>query len=158
MNRSFENRRSAIVSFVTLIISVFFFVQPATASDDEALHKSWESANQDAKQAFESGNFQDCETHYRTALDYADKLDSSGPKAISSHGLAKLYHKQGKYKEAEPLYKTALAIFDGSSRRRIFYLYSVIQDYADMLTTMGRTQEAQELKNRLKPSTQTQIR
>jgi|GEM_PF-3302088 len=152
------NRLILSIALTALICTLGTALIPANAGDDSARHKSWEATNTEAKQAYEEGKYSESEALYRTALDQAENLESSGPKAISSHGLARVYHKQGKYKEAEPLYKTALAIFDGSSRRRIFYLYSVIEDYADMLTAMGRSQEAQELRGRLKRSAPTTIR
>lgn len=152
------NRLILSIALIALVCTPGTALLPALAADDSARHKSWEATNTEAKQAFEEGKYSESETLYRTALDQAENLESSGPKAISSHGLARVYHKQGRYKEAEPLYKTALAIFDGSSRRRIFYLYSVIEDYADMLAAMGRSQEAQELRGRLKRSAPTTIR
>ena len=61
------------------------------------------------------------------------------------NGLAELYRKQGKYVEAEPLFKRALAIDERALGPQHPHTQTIRANYARLLRTMGREDEAAAL-------------
>jgi tetratricopeptide (TPR) repeat protein len=65
---------------------------------------------------------------------------------MSLNNLALLYDNQGKYSEAEPLYKRALHIWEQSLGSQHPNTQQVRQNYADLLRAMGCDDEAQQIE------------
>jgi tetratricopeptide (TPR) repeat protein len=59
-----------------------------------------------------------------------------------------LYYNQGKYAEAEPLYKRALAISEKALGADHPAVADVLENYASLLRTTGRDSEAEKLEAR----------
>lgn len=71
----------------------------------------WQDYQESAKSAFGSGDYVEAERLWSLAVAEAEKLGTEDPRRLRSLvDLAKLYHAQCKYPEAEPLLKTALEI------------------------------------------------
>ena len=71
----------------------------------------WESNNAAGVKAFQQGRYADAEKLFLAALEEAEGFGPDDPRlATSLNNLAGLYDNQGKYAEAEPLYKRSLAI------------------------------------------------
>ncbi len=70
--------------------------------------------------------------------------------ARSLNNLAGLYHAQGKYAEAEPLYKRALAIWEKALGPEHPDVATSLENYADLLRKTGRVSEAKEMEARAK--------
>jgi tetratricopeptide (TPR) repeat protein len=68
--------------------------------------------------------------------------------AQSLNNLARLYYEQGKYAEAEPLYKRSLAIVEKALGYKHPNLFTVLMNYADLLRKMSRGAEAAKLEAR----------
>ena len=68
--------------------------------------------------------------------------------ARSLNNLAGLYRAQGKYAEAEPLYRRALAIDEKALGPEHPDVARTLGNYADLLREIGRTVEAEELEER----------
>ncbi|MCZ6453622.1 MAG: tetratricopeptide repeat protein, partial [Alphaproteobacteria bacterium] len=68
--------------------------------------------------------------------------------ATNLNNLAGLYREQGKYADAEPLYKRALAILDKTPGPEHPNLTAGLENYAAVLRKTGRTLEADNLENR----------
>jgi tetratricopeptide (TPR) repeat protein len=68
--------------------------------------------------------------------------------AITLHNLARLYHHQARYTEAEPLYRRCLAIEEktiGPEHRRVA---TTLNNLAELLGSTNRVQEADTLRDR----------
>ncbi len=70
--------------------------------------------------------------------------------ATSLNNLAELYHAQGKYPEAEPLYQRALAIWEKALGPEHPNVATVLENYAALLRQMNRNSEAAEMEARVK--------
>ena len=64
------------------------------------------------------------------------------------NNLARLYHAQGKYDQAEPLYKRALAIREKALRPDHPDVAAVLENYAALLKATNRPAEADKLQQR----------
>ena len=64
-------------------------------------------------EAYEQGNYTEAEKLFVAALKEAEKFGPQDPRlATSLNNLANLYNTQGKYGEADPLYKRSLEIWE----------------------------------------------
>ena len=71
----------------------------------------WDRYNTAGGQAYEQGNYAEAEKQWSAALPEAEKFGPQDPRlATSLNNLAALYRAQGKYAQAEPLYRRSLAI------------------------------------------------
>ena len=70
--------------------------------------------------------------------------------AISLNNLAVLYSNQGKYNDAEPLYKRSLAIDEKALGPEHPKVATCLKNYAVLLRKMGRGAEAEPLEARAK--------
>ncbi len=70
--------------------------------------------------------------------------------ATSLNNLAFLYDAQGKYAEADPLYKRALAIRENALGPEHPSVATSLENYADLLRKTGRDAEATEMDARAK--------
>jgi Tfp pilus assembly protein PilF len=81
---------------------------PSCAGDEGP---TWEEQIAAGHQAFELGDYPEAESQLEPALETAEAFGPQDPRlATSLNELALLYRHQGRYEEAEPLYKRALAI------------------------------------------------
>ncbi len=65
--------------------------------------------------------------------------------AKSLNNLAGLYHAQGRYAEAEPLYQRSLVIYEKALGPEHPYVAQGLANYAGLLRKTGRSEEAQEM-------------
>ncbi len=70
--------------------------------------------------------------------------------AMSLNSLARLYGDQGKYAEAEPLVKRALAIQEKALGPQHPNVAQGLENYAALLRKTGRTAEADKMEARAK--------
>ena len=71
----------------------------------------WETYMDAGDKAYQQGNYPEAEKQLETAVKEAEGFGPQDPRlAVSLNNLAKLYHDQGKYAEAEPFHKRSLAI------------------------------------------------
>ncbi len=68
--------------------------------------------------------------------------------AASLNNLAELYRTQGRYAEAEPLYKRSLAIREGALGPEHPDVAQSLENYALLLRETGRSAEAAKLEAR----------
>ncbi len=102
-------------------------------------------------QAYQQGRYLEAEKALQAALDEAERF---GPQdlrlAASLNNLAELYRAQGKYAEAEPLHKRALAIGEKALGPEHPRVATSLESYAALLRKMNRQPEAEELEARAK--------
>ena len=70
--------------------------------------------------------------------------------ALSLNNLALLYKDQGRYAEAEPLYKRALAIWEKALGPEHPHVATILENYAALLRKTERTTEATKMEARAK--------
>ena len=71
----------------------------------------WEKSNAAGEEAYRQARYAEAEQHFTAALKEAENFGEQDPRfALSLNNLAELYRVQGKYVEAEPLFKRSLAI------------------------------------------------
>ena len=70
--------------------------------------------------------------------------------ATSLNNLASLYYAQGKYAEAEPLYKRALPIDEKALGPDHPHVATSLENYAALLRKTGRTTDAAKMEARAK--------
>ena len=70
--------------------------------------------------------------------------------ATTLNNLAVLYQAQGKYADAEPLYKLALAIWEKALGPEHPHVATSLENYAALLRKTGRGNEAIRMKARAK--------
>src|SRR5438876_7177262 len=71
----------------------------------------WASDNQAGAQLYEQGRYAEAERHFLAALQEVEQFGPHDTRlAIVLNNLANLYHTQGNYAQAEPLYQRALEI------------------------------------------------
>jgi tetratricopeptide (TPR) repeat protein len=68
--------------------------------------------------------------------------------ATACNNLAILYRAQGRFADAEPLYKRAIAIYDGSSGVSNQQFANVLDNYAELLQATSRAEEAKAVRSR----------
>ena len=73
----------------------------------------WETYNSAGMTAHQQGKYKEAEKQWEAALKEAEGFGPEAPRlATSLNNLGELYRVQGRYAEAEPLYKRALAIVE----------------------------------------------
>ncbi len=87
----------------------------------------------------------------KAALSLAEAFGPNDPRLGGTlYALALLYNTQGRYAEAEPLYKRALAIWEKALGPDHPNVATTLENYAAVLRKTGRTTEAVKLEARAK--------
>ncbi len=138
---------------------------------------SWKSYGKAGVKAYQKGNYPEAEKQFAAALKEAEGFGPQDPRvAVTLTHLAALYYNQGKYTEAEPLYKRALpivekalgpedqgkyaeaeplvkralAIFENALGPEHPDVAASLENYAALLRETGRSAEAAKLEARAK--------
>ena len=109
----------------------------------------WETYNDAGKEAYEQGNYTKAEKLWVAALKEAEKFGPQDPRlATGLNNLAALYRAQGKYGEAEPFYKRALAIREKVLGPDHPDVATSLNNLAGLYETQGKYGEAEPLYKR----------
>lgn len=95
---------------------------------------------------YEKQQYGPAETSFKQAIALTEKYPAipSEMKADAIHNLASLYHRQGKFTEAENYYKQAIEILSASQNKLL--LPRAISNYNDLQTDMRRRQEQKKFR------------
>jgi len=122
---------------------------PLSSSPAFGQQTLWETYSRDAMKAYEAGRYTDAAQLFRLAVAEAEKSGSSDPRlATSLNNLGELYRVLGKYDQAEPLYKRALAINERPLGPDHPEMAGVLENYATLLAATNRQAEADKLQHR----------
>ncbi len=111
----------------------------------------WETYMDAATAAYQQGNYPEAEKELAAALKEAEGFGPQDPRlAMSLNNLAALYHAQGRYAEAEPLYKRSQAIWEKTLGPDHPHVATNLMNYAALLRKTGRSNEATEMEARAK--------
>ena len=111
----------------------------------------WDESTQAGAKASQDGRHAEAEEHFKAALREAEKPGAKGERlALSLRNLAELYRDQGRYGEAEPLYRRSLAILEKALGPQHPDVATNLENYAALLRATGRDAEAAEMEARAK--------
>jgi tetratricopeptide (TPR) repeat protein len=135
---------------IALCLFVWTLTAPSFAQNNLSAREQWAQTHESGQKALESGNLDQAESYFKTALSQARGLGYAGPLATSLHHLGKVLYMKKQYPEAEANYKEALEIYDEQPRRNSTVLMQLVKDYAKLLRETGREGEAAEQEARIK--------
>lgn len=148
----FLRKLPIVLSFLSLALT------DAIAQDNLSARDQWARTNESGQRCLDSGNLDQAESYFKTALSQARGLGYSGPLCSSLHLLGKVHYLKKKFPEAEANYKEALEIFDEQPRRNSSVHVQLIKDYSKLLRETGREAQAAEQEGRIKsPQQRTEI-
>ncbi len=132
-----------------MLVVIFCVVLVSTPASTQEMQ--WEKHMATAAKAFQQGRYADAKKSLQAALKEGERLGPQDPHvALSLNNLALLYHVQGKYAEAMPLYERALVISKkalGPEHKQVAIL---LENCAYLLREMNREVEAAEMEARAK--------
>ncbi len=137
----------ALLAFCLFLLSL---AMPSCAQNNLSAREQWAQTHESGQKALESGNLDQAESYFKTALAQAKGLGYAGPLTTSLHHLGKVLYLKKQYPEAEANYKEALEIYDEQPRRNSTVLMQLVKDYAKLLRETGREGEAVEQEARIK--------
>jgi tetratricopeptide (TPR) repeat protein len=118
-----------------------FLVSHVSAQD-----VSWETYMYRAEKAFRQGDYDDAENSVEAALEKAEQFGPEDPRlAASLNNLAFLYHTQGRYAEAEPLYRRALTVKEKTLGTDHPTVASSLNNLANLYNAQGKYADAEPL-------------
>ncbi len=111
----------------------------------------WETHMAAGDKAYQQGNYPEAEKQLVAALKEAEGFGPQDPRlATTLNNLAALYQAQGKYAEAEPPFKRALAIFEQALGPEHPHVGTALENYAALLRKTRRRSEATKMEARAK--------
>ncbi len=106
----------------------------------------WDSIMADAAKAYQQADYAQAEKLLLAALKEAEKFGEQDPRlATSLNNLAALYHAQGKYAQAEPLQRRALAILEKTQGPEHPNVASSLNNLAELYREQGKYEQAKPL-------------
>jgi len=128
---------------VGILCVVFVSIQACTQETQ------WDKHMAAAAKAYRQGHYGDAEKSIKAALKEAERFGPQDPRlATTLHNLGELYQVQGKYAEAEPLYKRSLAIREKVLGPEHPYVATSLNNLASLYDTQGRYAETEPLYKR----------
>ena len=95
-------------------------------------------------------DYKSAEESYQNALDIVERVfgkDQGSALVVTSLiNLADVYRAQGKYAQAEPLYKQAMLNLENGKRKDTLEMADILERYAEVLQNTNRATEAGKLK------------
>ncbi len=111
----------------------------------------WKEHMKEGGKSYHEGRYAEAEKSLQAALKEAERFGPEDQRVfLSLDKLAQLYHDQGKYSEAEPVYGRALAIVEkllGPEHSRVA---TTLENYATLLQKTKRNAEAARMEARAK--------
>src|SRR3990172_10615101 len=131
-------------AFCLGVLRVVWLSTPAFAQDT-----LWKGYLDSGKKAFEEDDYAKAQQQFVAALREAEHFGPHDSRLTSTlNNLAVLYHTQGKYSEAEPLYRRALAILEETLGATHPSVGQGLNNLAEMLRAQGKHAEAERLHRR----------
>ena len=119
---------------------------PATVTPQET---QWDNLNSAAVDAYQQADYAKAEKLLLAALKVAKKFGAQDPRlATSLNNLAALYDTQGKYAEAEPLFRRSLAIWEMALGPEHPDVAQSLNNLAELYRAQGKYAQAEPLYQR----------
>lgn len=111
----------------------------------------WHAHVRAAERTYQHGHYAIAEKEMGLLLEEAEELEPDNAHlGFTLINLGTLYHKQGRYSEAGPLYRRGLAILQKTCRERHPVVPAVLENWASLLRETGRDLEAERMEARIK--------
>ncbi len=111
----------------------------------------WETYIAAGAKAYQQGDYTEAEKQWVAAVKEAERSAPPDlPVGVSIMALERVYEAQGRYAEAEPLIKRALAIWEEALGPEHPHVATALENYAALLRKTGRDNEAAKLEARAK--------
>ena len=132
-------------SFTLLVLAVLWLCSTSAFAQVEP----WQSHMVAGAQAYQQGNYPEAEKRLVAAVEEAEGFGPRDPRlATTLNNLAVLYQARGKYTEAEPLYKRALAIREKALGAENPGVAQSLNNLAVLYDAQGKYAEAEPLYKR----------
>ncbi|MFQ5695897.1 MAG: tetratricopeptide repeat protein, partial [Terriglobia bacterium] len=129
-----------------LLLGLFLLLWPIAAS---AQSTAWEKYMEAGAKAYQQGRYAEAEKPWQAALKEAEGFGPEDPRlATTLNTLAALYQAQGRYAEAEPLSKRAIAIDEQVLGPDHPDLAKALNTLAALYYAQGQYTEAEPLSKR----------
>jgi len=133
---------------VLVLVAMLTLAAPRAADPQVT---SWESQMAVGAKAYQEGHYGDAEKSFVAAVKEAEGFGPDDPRlATSLNNLAEVYRAQGRYGEAEPLDKRALAIWEKALGPEHPDVATSLENYAALLRKTNREAEAATMEARVK--------
>ena len=143
-NQESEMKRTKTGLLLAGVLSLLLW--PASTA---AQGTSWKKYMEAAGKAYQQARYAEAEQHLTAALKQAEKFGEQDRRfATSLNNLALLYDAQGKYVEAEPLYKRSLAIYEKALGPEHPRVAGSLNYLAALYDSQGKYAEAEPLYKR----------
>ncbi len=110
---------------------------------------AWERHIDAGAAAYQQGNYAEAVKQTKAALSLAEAFAPDDPRlATTLNNLGEFYRAQGKYTEAEPLYKRALAIYEKALGPEHPHVAVSLNNLGEFYRAQGRYAEAEPLLKR----------
>ncbi|MBX9695500.1 MAG: tetratricopeptide repeat protein [Cyanobacteria bacterium] len=133
--------------FGAQVVTVIF--APHLHAADSSTQDVWTELSTAGIEAYRRGSYVEAETAWKKALKVAQQSKQEARQAVIYHDLADCYYKQRRYKEAEQMFKLALAIRERVLGPSSADLARTLHDYAVLLKHTNRQTEAEKLETRI---------
>ncbi|MCH7633940.1 MAG: CHAT domain-containing protein [Proteobacteria bacterium] len=138
-------RAMSVRSFTLSVLAVLWLCSATAFAQVEP----WQSHMVAGVQAYQQGNYPEAEKQFTAAVKEAEHFGPEDPRlATSLNNLALLYYIQGKYAEAEPLHKRALAIYEKTLGPEHPDVAAPLHSLAGLYYEQGKYAEAEPLYKR----------
>ncbi len=128
---------------VGILCLVFVLIQARTQETQ------WREHLAAGAKAHREGRYSDAVNSFQAAAKDAEAFGPQDPRlATSLNNLAGLYHQQGKYNEAEPLYKRSLAIVEKALGHEHPHVATSLNNLAELYRFQGKFVDAEQLYKR----------
>lgn len=118
-------------------------------ADTQAQQETWEQHIRAGLAAQQQGNYGEAVKQIKAALEAAKAFGPDNPRlATTLNNLAVLYDEQGRYAEAEPLYKRALAIVEKALGPEHPNIATNLNNLVSLYLFQGKYAEAEPLVKR----------
>ena len=135
----------SVRSFILSVLAVLWLCSTSAFAQIEP----WQGHTEAGVKAYQQGNYPEAEKRLVAALKEAEGFGPQDPRlATSLNHLAVLYDAQGKYPEAEPLHKRALAIREKALGPEHADVALSLNNLAELYYNQGRYAEVEPLHKR----------
>jgi tetratricopeptide (TPR) repeat protein len=127
---------------LAMLLLLLCFPRIVTAFEDQ-----WVQYREDAKRAYERGEYQEAERLYRQGVTEAERAFGDGDLRVATSlgDLAEFYRSQGRYAEAESLLKKSLSLREKGVGKEDISLTEDLNHLAWVHYTYGNNDEAEQL-------------
>jgi tetratricopeptide (TPR) repeat protein len=145
------NTAARVLMIVILLPPLVSQAPAQLTSSASVAERTWNSYNQAGIKALRQRDYAQAEKQFQAALEEAERLGSDDPHyATSLNNLSSVYKTEGRFADAEPLYRRSLEIYEKAWGPESPDLAGSLENYAALLRQTSHMDEASKLEARAK--------